>query len=224
MVAPWPREPLLLYITTSPRTASAVIIAEQDAQVIAKEKIDTLRLWAPPKEGSSPLAIPCEEPPPISTTPEPLLPSDSPEPPDEATSASVTKVQQPVYFISTMLRDARECYTTQQKLLYTLLIASRKLRHYFQGHPIMVITDQPLEQIVRNPSVNGRVAEWAELQPFEITFKTTKVIKSKALTEFTAIGVLDTGVSRSTCSLATLMAHLRPRSAMKTEAQQRRLS
>jgi hypothetical protein len=31
------------------------------------------------------------------------------------------------------------------------------------------------------------VAEWAvELQPFEIAFKTTKVIKSKALAEFTA--------------------------------------
>jgi hypothetical protein len=31
------------------------------------------------------------------------------------------------------------------------------------------------------------VAEWAvELQPFEISFETTKVIKSKALVEFTA--------------------------------------
>jgi hypothetical protein len=30
------------------------------------------------------------------------------------------------------------------------------------------------------------VAEWAvELQPFEIAFKTTKVIKSKALADFT---------------------------------------
>jgi ribonuclease HI len=75
----------------------------------------------------------------------------------------------------------------QQKLLYTLLIASQKLHHYFQGHPIKVITDRPLETILRNPNITGRVAEWAmELQPFEISFKTTKVIKSKALAEFTA--------------------------------------
>jgi hypothetical protein len=75
----------------------------------------------------------------------------------------------------------------QQKLLYTLLIASWKLRHYFQGHPIKVVTDHPLETILRNPKVTGRVAEWiVELQPFEISFKTTKVIKNKALAKFTA--------------------------------------
>jgi hypothetical protein len=96
-------------------------------------------------------------------------------------------VQKPVYFISTVLRDVREHYTMQQKLLYTLLIASRKLRHYFQGHSIKVVTDRPLETILHNPNVTGRVAEWAvELQPFEISFETTKVIKSKAFDEFTA--------------------------------------
>jgi hypothetical protein len=75
----------------------------------------------------------------------------------------------------------------QQKLFYTLLIASRKLRHYFQGHPIKVVNDRPLETILRNPNVTGRVAEWVvELQPFEISIETTKVMKSKALAEFTA--------------------------------------
>jgi hypothetical protein len=131
--------------------------------------------------------MPREEPPSTSSTPEPHLQSDPPKPPKEATSANMTKVQKPVYFISTVLRDTEERYTTQQKLLYTLLIASRKLCHYFQGHPIKVITDLPLEQILRNPNVIGWVVERVvEVQPFEIAFKTTKIIKSKALTEFTA--------------------------------------
>jgi hypothetical protein len=37
MVTPTFREPLLLYIAVTPRTASAVLITERDAQVIAKE-------------------------------------------------------------------------------------------------------------------------------------------------------------------------------------------
>jgi hypothetical protein len=40
MVAPTFREPLLLYIAATPRTASAVLVAEWDAKVIAKEGID----------------------------------------------------------------------------------------------------------------------------------------------------------------------------------------
>jgi hypothetical protein len=40
MVAPTFREPLLLYIAVTLRTSNAVLIAERDAKVIAKEKID----------------------------------------------------------------------------------------------------------------------------------------------------------------------------------------
>jgi hypothetical protein len=114
------------------------------------------------------------------------LQSDAPDLCKEKTPEDTTKVQKPVYFVSTVLQDAHERYTMQQKLLYTLLITSRKLRHYFQGHPIKVVTDRPLETILRNPNIAGKVAEWAvELQPFEISFETTKVIKRKALAEFT---------------------------------------
>jgi hypothetical protein len=92
-----------------------------------------------------------------------------------------------IHLVSTVLRDAREHYTMRQKLLCTLLIASRKLRHYFQGHPIKVVNDRSLETILRNPNITERVAQWVvELQPFEISFETTKVIKSKALAKFTA--------------------------------------
>ena len=47
-----------------------------------------------------------------------------------------------------------------QKLLLTLLVASRKLRHYFQGHPIKVVSAYPLERVLRSPNSAGRVAEW----------------------------------------------------------------
>jgi hypothetical protein len=187
MVAPMFCEPLLLYIAVTPRTASALLVAERDAKVIAKEEIDPPCQGAPPEEEAAIPSTPREELPAATSPTKPLLQSDAPDLHEEKTPEDTTKVQKPMYFISTVLRDAWERYTMQQKLLYTLLIASRKLRHYFQGHPIKVVTDRPLEIILCNPNVTGRVAEWAvELQPFEISFETTKVIKSKALAEFTA--------------------------------------
>jgi hypothetical protein len=187
MVAPTFREPLLLYIVATPRTTSAVLVAKQDAKVIAKEEIDPPCPGAPREAEAAIPSVPQEEPPAVTTPTEPLSQSDAPELQEEKTPEDTTKVQKPVYFVSTALHDARERYIMQQKLLYTLLIASRKLRHYFQGHPIKVVTNRPLENILRNPNVTGRVAEWVmELQPFEISFETTKVIKSKALAEFTA--------------------------------------
>jgi ribonuclease HI len=187
MVTPTFCEPLLLYIAATPRTTSDVLVAERDAKVIAKEEIDPPCPGAPPEGEVAIPSAPREELPAATSPTEPLLQGDTPDLCKEKTPEDTTKVQKPVYFVSTVLRDMRERYTMQQKLLYTLLIASRKLRHYFQGHPIKVVTDRPLETILRNPNVTGRVAEWAvELQPFEISFKTTKVIKSKALAEFTA--------------------------------------
>jgi hypothetical protein len=150
MVAPTFREPLLLYIAATPRTASAVLVAERDAKVIAKEEVDPPSPGAPREEEAAAPPVPQEEPPAASSPTEPLSQSNAPKPPE-----GVAKVQKPVYFVSTVLRDARERYTMQQKLLYTLLIASRKLRHYFQGHPIKVVTDCPLEPFCAIPMSPG---------------------------------------------------------------------
>jgi hypothetical protein len=43
MVAPTFREPLLFFIAATPRTASTVLVAERDTQVIAKEEVDPPR-------------------------------------------------------------------------------------------------------------------------------------------------------------------------------------
>ena len=73
-----------------------------------------------------------------------------------------------------------------QKLL-ALLVASCKVLHYFQGHPIKVVLAYPLERVLRSPSSAGRVAEWnIELQAFQLEFSTTRVIKGAALADFVA--------------------------------------
>jgi hypothetical protein len=40
-------------------------------------------------------------------------------------------VQRLVYFVSEVLSESKACYQPVQKLLYAVLITSRKLRHYF---------------------------------------------------------------------------------------------
>jgi hypothetical protein len=73
MVAPRFREPLLLYIAATPRTASAILVAERDAQVIAKEKVDASCPRAPLEEEVMVPASPCEETFPEPSLTEPLL-------------------------------------------------------------------------------------------------------------------------------------------------------
>ena len=74
-----------------------------------------------------------------------------------------------------------------QKLLFGLLMASRKLRHYFQAHEITVVTHLPLQRILHNPDATGRIVEWAlELSNFCLKFESTSTIQSRVLAEFIA--------------------------------------
>ena len=45
--------------------------------------------------------------------------------------ARVRTIQKPVYYVSEVLHEAKVRYLETHKLIYAILIASRKLRHYF---------------------------------------------------------------------------------------------
>jgi hypothetical protein len=65
----------------------------------------------------------------------------------------------------------RENYTELEKVLYAVLMASRKLRHYFQAYHIIVPSSQPLKDIMRNREATGRIGKWAaELNEFSIDY------------------------------------------------------
>jgi len=96
-------------------------------------------------------------------------------------------VQRPIYFISEVLSESKVRYPSIQKVLYGILITSRKLRHYFDKYKISVITDFPLADILHNWDVTGRISKWTiELGALEITFKPRTAIKSQALVDFLA--------------------------------------
>jgi hypothetical protein len=49
-------------------------------------------------------------------------------------------VQWPVYYISKVLSETKARYPQVQKLLYEVVLARRKLRHYFEAHPVTVVS------------------------------------------------------------------------------------
>jgi ribonuclease HI len=96
-------------------------------------------------------------------------------------------VQRPVYFISELLSPTKQRYPHYQKLTYSVFTTARKLRQYFTIHPIIVVNEAPLSNILNNPSTTGRVSLWGiELSPLDITYEKRKAIKSQILPDFTA--------------------------------------
>jgi hypothetical protein len=71
------------------------------------------------------------------------------------------------------------------KLLYAVLVASRKLRHYFQAHRVVVVTSFPLRAILHNSNATGNIAKWAaELTEFQLDFQPRHAVKSQVLANF----------------------------------------
>ena len=93
--------------------------------------------------------------------------------------------QHPVFYISHMLKDAETRYPNAEKFAYGLVIASRKLRHYFQGRTVQVVTDQPLKKILTRPEASGRVVAWSiELGEYDVEYIPRTSIKAQALADF----------------------------------------
>jgi hypothetical protein len=71
------------------------------------------------------------------------------------------KNQVKVYFVSEVLSSSKKNYIEMEKVLYVVLMASKKLQHYFQSYHVMVPSYQSLMDIIRNRETTGRVGKWA---------------------------------------------------------------
>jgi len=58
-------------------------------------------------------------------------------------------MQQPVYYISKTLVHAETRYLPLEKLVLALVHATRKLLHYFQAHIVYVLTQYPLQSLLK---------------------------------------------------------------------------
>jgi hypothetical protein len=96
-------------------------------------------------------------------------------------------VQRLVYYISKVLSETKARYPQVQKLLYVVVLARRKLRHYFEAHLVMVVSSFSLGEIIRNLDAAGRIAKWSvELMGETLAYALRKAIKSQILAGFVA--------------------------------------
>ncbi|XP_071708662.1 uncharacterized protein [Rutidosis leptorrhynchoides] len=97
------------------------------------------------------------------------------------------RVQVPIYFVSRVLQGAEVNYPELEKLTLALVHTARKLRRYFQAHPIIVLTNKQIRQVLMRPEKSRRMAKWSiELGEHDIDFQARHSIEAQVLADFMA--------------------------------------
>jgi hypothetical protein len=96
-------------------------------------------------------------------------------------------VQRPVYYLSEVLTVSKQNYPHYQTVVYGVYMAARKLKHYFEEHPITMVSTTLLSEIIGCKDATGRVAKRAiELAAHTIQYKPRTTIKSQIIADFFA--------------------------------------
>ena len=69
------------------------------------------------------------------------------------------KKQLPVYYVNQAFQGAESNYPRIEKIAFALIVASRKLRQYFQANPILVMKDQPIKKSMNRLEAAGRMVQ-----------------------------------------------------------------
>jgi hypothetical protein len=102
----------------------------------------------------------------------------------EQTREGTTR-QCPTYYVSEVLTTSKCNMAELEKIAYAVVMASRKLHHYFEAFKVRVTSDRGLGELFRNPKASVRIAKWAaELSGYHITFEPRTAIKSQVLADF----------------------------------------
>ena len=71
------------------------------------------------------------------------------------------QIQRPIYFVSKVLQGPEVRYQALEKAALAVVFSARRLRHYFQSFTVLVMTDLPIQKILKKPDVPGRMVKWA---------------------------------------------------------------
>ena len=72
-----------------------------------------------------------------------------------------------------------------EKLAFTLVIAARKLKPYFQAHTVIILIDKPIRRAMSSLEAIGRMTLWViELREFDIQYQPRMAIKEQVIADF----------------------------------------
>ena len=95
--------------------------------------------------------------------------------------------QRPVYYVSKSLHEVKIRYLPLEKAILAVVHGTRKLRHYFQAHTVVILTQLPLKAILRNVAYTGRIVKWGIiLGAFDIKYMPRTLIKGQVLIDLVA--------------------------------------
>ena len=84
--------------------------------------------------------------------------------------------------MSKSLHKANVRYLPLEKAILALVHATRKLPQYFQAHTVVVLTQLPLQSLLRKADYTRRIAKWGTiLGAFDIKFMSRTSIKGQVL-------------------------------------------
>ncbi|GKB57220.1 reverse transcriptase domain-containing protein [Tanacetum coccineum] len=80
-------------------------------------------------------------------------------------------VQTPISYVSRPLQGIETCYTPTEKMVQALIHTTRSLRTTFRKHKVTVVTDGPMEEILKLSGREGRLAKWpAKIRTYDISY------------------------------------------------------
>ncbi|XP_071695897.1 uncharacterized protein [Rutidosis leptorrhynchoides] len=95
--------------------------------------------------------------------------------------------QMSIYIVNKELSGCELNYLPIEKLVYALVVTSRRQRRHFQAHLITVLTNQPIRQLLYKPEISGRLTEWEiELGEHEIAYCARSTIKGHVMANYLA--------------------------------------
>ncbi|GJU31436.1 reverse transcriptase domain-containing protein [Tanacetum coccineum] len=94
-------------------------------------------------------------------------------------------IQIPVSYVSRPLQGMEICYTPTEKRVQALIHTTRSLRTIFRKQMVKVVTDGPIEEILKLSGKEGRLAKWAaEIHTYDISYIPKKEAEGLVMKKF----------------------------------------